>query len=127
MMLQLTEEKLKELLAKAYEAGWYGVRELNESSVEEIYKKFRETVPQMPVVTAEHPVFTGRPITIQIPPPPEVQINWGNVPANPVPQLAPSWGNTFVAGSNWGGGNWQVTASERFGNGPTVIEGQKPI
>lgn len=110
MILQLTEEKLKELLSKAYEAGWYGLRELNDSAVEQIYKDFREvpqTIPTPPAETAA--TFTGRPITIQADPPafPQVQVDWGHT-------LAPSFGV----------GSWSVTASARFGNGPTVTEGQ---
>lgn len=114
MILSLTEEKLKELLSKAYEAGWYGLRELNDSAVEKIYKDFRESVPQTqdqiqtrPQTEAEF--FTGRPVAIQVDPPafPQVQVDWGHT-------LAPSFGV----------GSWAVTASARFGNGPTVTEGQ---
>lgn len=112
MILTLTEEKLKELLSKAYEAGWYGLRELNDSAVEKIYKEFRESVPQTPPAETAA-TYTGRPITIQVdridPPqfPPQVQVDWGHT-------LAPSFGV----------GSWAVTASARFGNGPTVAEGQ---
>jgi len=35
------EEKLKELLRKAYDAGWYGVRELKESAVTDIVNEYR--------------------------------------------------------------------------------------
>jgi len=108
MILTLTEEKLKELLSKAYEAGWYGLRELNDSAVEKIYKEFRESVPQNPPAETAA-TYTGRPITIQVDPPAfsQVQVDWGHT-------LAPSFGV----------GNWAVTASARFGNGPTVTEGQ---
>lgn len=39
-MIQLTEEELKELLAKSYDAGWYGVRELRDSAVQTILSQF---------------------------------------------------------------------------------------
>ena len=41
-MINITEEKFKELLSKAYDAGWYGIRELNAHVVEEMFVKFME-------------------------------------------------------------------------------------
>jgi hypothetical protein len=41
MTVYLSEEKLKQLLSKAYEAGWCGVRELKESAVEDIFNEYR--------------------------------------------------------------------------------------
>lgn len=36
MNYQIQEQKLKEILLQAYEAGWHGVKELKEQYVEEI-------------------------------------------------------------------------------------------
>ena len=48
-MIHLSEEKLKELMAKAYEAGWYGVFELKDSAVEKIYAGFKSSSDYHPV------------------------------------------------------------------------------
>lgn len=69
MMLQLTEEKLKELLSKAYEAGWHGIRELNESAVGEIFKQFIDSQPRS-VPVSNYTVSSVMGVS-------PIQVNWG--------------------------------------------------
>jgi len=38
-MITTTEEQLKELLGEAFEAGWYGSKDLKESVVEDLVSK----------------------------------------------------------------------------------------
>jgi hypothetical protein len=75
-MIHLSEEKLKELMAKAYEAGWYGVLELKDSAVEEICADFKgsseytSSVPELPPFN--HYTY----ISSYIGSVPELQIQW---------------------------------------------------
>lgn len=38
-LMNITEQELKKMLSEAYESGWCGIRELNESVVNEIISK----------------------------------------------------------------------------------------
>lgn len=42
-MIQLTEQELKDLMYKAYNAGWHGMLELCESNVNQITREFMQT------------------------------------------------------------------------------------
>jgi hypothetical protein len=103
MVVHLTEEKLKELLSKAYDAGWYGVRELNESAVEEIFKQFRETNPESPESTV--PPF--------IPPP----SNLGDIAA-----AAGSGSGSGFGSSSWTNIDWHVVPSSAMRESTAIMQ-----
>lgn len=45
MSYTITEQKLKELLKKAYEAGWSGTKELCDSTVLSIFQEAKSELP----------------------------------------------------------------------------------
>ena len=60
-MIQIKEEKLKELLLKAYESGWHGVLKLAESEAQNILDEFKAQ-PVVELSKSTTPI-TAPPIT----------------------------------------------------------------
>lgn len=59
--ITLDEDKLRELLCRAYESGWHGTKELKEETVDELMK----SLPREPVLTINtgfvESVYQGHP------------------------------------------------------------------
>ena len=63
--MKIDEQQLRELLGRAYEAGWHGCKELRDTAVEEIIEDFNQRPKQAVGWKVDHLIHSPQMVTLE--------------------------------------------------------------